>query len=65
MFDSKCEVKEVAEMSLSLQLQLKEKELAEAQDLLKRLYKYMGSNADTDFRLWKETEKYCKKNRLA
>jgi hypothetical protein len=41
-----------------------EKELKEAQELIKKLYKYLGSNADTDYRLWKETEKYCKENKL-
>lgn len=51
-------------MSVNLQLQLTQKELAEAQDLIKRLYKFLGSNADTDFRMWKETEKYCKEKKL-
>ncbi|MEW5567361.1 hypothetical protein ABGT17_01725 [Rossellomorea marisflavi] len=51
-------------MSLNLQLQHSQKELAEAQDLIKRLYKFLGSNADTDFRMWKETEKYCKGKKL-
>jgi hypothetical protein len=41
-----------------------EKELKEAQELIKKLYKYLGSNADTDYRLWKETEKYCKEKKL-
>lgn len=43
---------------------LLEKELKEAQELIKKLYKYLGSNADTDFRLWKETEVYCKEKGL-
>jgi hypothetical protein len=51
-------------MSLDIQLQDTRKELAEAQDLIKRLYKFLGSNADTDYRMWKETEKYCKGKRL-
>jgi hypothetical protein len=41
-----------------------EKELKEAQELIKKLYKYLGSSADTDYRLWKETEKYCKDKKL-
>lgn len=51
-------------MSLSLQMQQTKKELEEAQDLIKRLYNFLGSNADTDWRLWKETEKYCKEKKL-
>jgi hypothetical protein len=41
-----------------------EKELKEAQELIKKLYKLLGSSADVDFRLWKETEKYCKEKKL-
>jgi hypothetical protein len=41
-----------------------QEELKEAQDLIKKIYKYSGSNADTDFKLWKETEKYCKEKKL-
>jgi hypothetical protein len=41
-----------------------ENELKEAQELIKKLYKFLGSNADTDFRLWKEAEKYCKEKGL-
>jgi hypothetical protein len=37
-----------------------QEELQEAQELIKKIYLYSGSNADTDFRLWQETEKYCK-----
>jgi hypothetical protein len=51
-------------MSLSLRIQVLQKELDEAQDLIKRLYQHLGSNAEQDFRLWKETEKYCKENKL-
>ncbi|WP_257964228.1 hypothetical protein [Bacillus sp. UMB0728] len=41
-----------------------EKELKEAQELIKKLYKYLGSNADLDFKLWKEAEKYCKDKKI-
>jgi hypothetical protein len=40
-------------------------ELQEAQELIKKLYFYSGSSADSDFRLWQETEKYCKEKGIA
>lgn len=41
-----------------------EKELKEAQDLIKKLYNHLGTSAELDFRLWKETEKYCKERKI-
>lgn len=41
-----------------------EKELKEAQELIKKLYNHLGSSLDLDFKLWKETETYCKEKKL-
>ena len=41
-----------------------EKELKEAQDLIKKLHNYLGTNAYLDFKLRKEVEKYCKEKGL-
>lgn len=42
-----------------------EKDLKEAQELIKKLYNQLGISGKLDFELWKETEKYCKEKRLA
>jgi hypothetical protein len=36
----------------------------ETDELILKLYSYLGTSVDLDFNLWKETEKYCKENSL-
>lgn len=38
--------------------------LKQAEDLILKIRNYLGASADSDFNLWKETEKYCKENNL-
>ena len=39
-------------------------QLKRADKLIRKLHTHLGTSADLDFNLWKETEKYCKDNDL-
>lgn len=46
------------------EIEKQQKELNEASELIKKVYKFLGTNESIDFQIWKETEKYCKEKKL-